>query len=62
VLGVFVADCDFFVWGDFDAVCVFFYEALAVFLFEVVHELVVVDVFCDFGWVFDSGFFLYFSF
>jgi len=41
---------------------VFFYETVAVFLFVVVPEFAVVDVFCDFGWVFDSGFFLYFSF
>jgi len=59
---VFSADCDFFVWVDFYSECVFFYEALAVFWFVVVPEFAVVDVFYDFGGVFDSGFFLYFSF
>ena len=62
MFGVFLADCDFFVWRNLDTECVFFYEALAVFLFEEVSELVGVDVFYDFGEVFDSGFFLYFSF
>ena len=59
---VFVADCDFLVWRNLNTECIFFYEPLAVFLFVVVPEFAVVDFVYDFGEVFDSGFFLYFSF
>jgi hypothetical protein len=62
VFCVFLAECDFFVWRNLNAECVFFYETLAGFWFVVVPEFAVVDVVYDFGGVFDSGFFLYFSF
>lgn len=62
MFGVFLAECDFFVWVDFYSEYVFFNESVAVFWFVVVPKFTVVDVFYDFGGVFDSGFFLYFSF
>ena len=60
VFCVFSADCDFLVWRNLNAECVFFYETLAIFSFEEVPELVVVYVFYDFGYVFDSCFLLVF--